>query len=258
MTKKHAPSFLFSVIVHLLVGFIFYSTYQAVVSITKPKKKETLMCVSLSTYVPQEIKKEVVKEKIIKKKIIKKVVQKMSKKPPKKKITHKKIKKVLPQKVFKKIAPQKTLQKEKPQKEKPQKEKFQKEIIQEVSQAPSPLETPKKEELVVVKECNTTIQTPQISLQKEYVDNHLEKIATLLHDNLYYPRRARKRGIVGVVMVHFLINKDATVSQLQVISSSSEILSRAAIKTIEDLSGKFPKPKEKLFLKIPIKYALTY
>ena len=101
-----------------------------------------------------------------------------------------------------------------------------------------------------------TQEAKQVQLEQDYLQEHIAKIVQLLQDNLYYPRRARKRGVVGEVMVRFKLATDATVHSVEVLSSQSDILSRAAIKTIEDLSGKFPKPKEELTLHVPINYAL--
>ena len=84
----------------------------------------------------------------------------------------------------------------------------------------------------------------------------IAKIVKLLQDNLYYPRSARKRGAVGEVVVKFKLLKDATVEYVEIVSSKSAILSRAAKKTIMNLSGEFPKPKEELIIKIPINYSL--
>lgn len=99
--------------------------------------------------------------------------------------------------------------------------------------------------------------TKQARLEQEYIQENIAKIVKLLQDNLYYPRRARKRGISGEVIVKFTLSKDAVVHSIEVISSKSEILSRAAIKTIEDLSGKFPIPSEELILHVPINYSLN-
>jgi protein TonB len=235
MAKNHAPSLLFSVIVHVLAGLAFYLTYQAVTSLTKQKQKETLMCVSLSTYIPKQIKKEPVK------KISHKTV------PKKKKVPQKIVKNIKP-KVIKKTVPIINATIKTPQ------------IIKETIVTFIPI---KKEEvksspkIVQTKEINTTVKTKTVSPHKRYVDNHLQKIQELLRDNLYYPRRARKRGIIGTVMVHFEIDTNGKVRQVKTLASPSEILSRAAVKTIEDLSGKFPKPSENLFLKIPIVYKLN-
>jgi protein TonB len=92
--------------------------------------------------------------------------------------------------------------------------------------------------------------------QEEYMDTHLQEIVRLLQENLYYPNSARKRGVVGDVLVQFSITMNAEVESLEVLSSKSELLSNAAMQTIQNLSGKFPKPKEKLILKLPIHYSL--
>ena len=239
MAKNHAPSLLFSVIVHLAAGLILYITYQAATSFTKTKRKETLMCVSLSTYEPQEVqKREPVKDKVVQKILPKKIIQKKTQK----KIIRKIIKKPEPKVVQKTVVAKKS-----------------------ITKVPTTTNTKtiKKEdkaaeqEIVSAQETNATQKPQKESPQKEYVDNHLQNIQELLQDNLYYPRRARKRGIVGTVVVHFEIARNGEVTQVEALSSPSEILSRAAVKTIEDLSGKFPKPNEKLFLKIPIVYKLS-
>ncbi|EDZ61547.1 siderophore-mediated iron transport protein TonB [Sulfurimonas gotlandica GD1] len=100
------------------------------------------------------------------------------------------------------------------------------------------------------------LEAKQVRLEQEYMQEHIAKIIQLLQDNLYYPRRARKRGTVGEVMVKFTLSTDAVAHSIKVVSSNSEILSRAAIKTIEELSGKFPKPSEVLILHVPINYSL--
>jgi len=88
------------------------------------------------------------------------------------------------------------------------------------------------------------------------MDKHIKKIVELLSDNLYYPRSASKRGVVGEVVVKFTLLKNSTVNSIIIVSSKSDILSRAAIQTIEELSGKFPKPIENLTLHVPINYNL--
>jgi len=94
------------------------------------------------------------------------------------------------------------------------------------------------------------------SLEKEYIQKNLAKIRELLQENLYYPRRARKRGIEGKVLVSFKLAPDASVSDIKVLSYTNDILRRGAIKTISDLAFQFPKPKESLNLKVPIYYKL--
>jgi len=97
----------------------------------------------------------------------------------------------------------------------------------------------------------------QEELSKEYIEVNTQKIAQLIKENLSYPISARRKGIVGKVVVKFYLSVDAKVTDIKVVDSSSEILSRAAIKTIEDLSGKFPKPEREISLSIPINYSLN-
>ncbi|MDD5400265.1 MAG: TonB family protein [Sulfurimonas sp.] len=97
----------------------------------------------------------------------------------------------------------------------------------------------------------------QEELSKEYIEVNTQKIAQLIKDNLSYPISARRRGITGTVVVKFCLSTDAKVSDIKIVDSSSEILSSAAIKTIEDLSQKFPKPSREISLSIPINYNLN-
>lgn len=93
--------------------------------------------------------------------------------------------------------------------------------------------------------------------QDEYKKVNTQKIARLIEENLSYPISARKKGITGLVVVKFCLSIEAKVSNVVVVESSSEILSRAAVKTIEDLSEKFPKPQSEITLSIPINYTLN-
>lgn len=91
----------------------------------------------------------------------------------------------------------------------------------------------------------------------EYIEINMQKISQLLKENLYYPMSARKRNITGSVKVSFTLGIDAKVYNIKIVESESDILSRAAIKTIEDLSTKFPKPTKELILSVPINYNLN-
>ncbi len=91
----------------------------------------------------------------------------------------------------------------------------------------------------------------------DYIEINMQKISELLKENLYYPMSARKRNITGSVKVSFTLGVDAKVHNIKIVESQSDILSRAAIKTIEDLSTKFPKPIKELTLSVPINYNLN-
>lgn len=91
----------------------------------------------------------------------------------------------------------------------------------------------------------------------DYIEINMQKISELLKENLYYPISARKRNITGSVKVSFTLGIDAKVYNIKIVESENDILSRAAIKTIEDLSTKFPKPTKELILSVPINYNLN-
>lgn len=91
----------------------------------------------------------------------------------------------------------------------------------------------------------------------DYLALNKDAIYALIKENLYYPMSARKRGIEGLVVVKFRINKNAEVSNIEIKESSSDILSKALIQTIEDLSKKFPSPSEQITITLPIEYKLN-
>ncbi|RZL30750.1 MAG: energy transducer TonB [Pedobacter sp.] len=53
--------------------------------------------------------------------------------------------------------------------------------------------------------------------------------------NLKYPTQAIKNGIMGIVQVHFLINKDGVVVDPQVFKSLDKVLDVEAIKLIQKM-----------------------
>ena len=108
----------------------------------------------------------------------------------------------------------------------------------------------------IIKEVKEEKITSKENVAKKYIQDNISKIAKLLQENLYYPRRARKKGITGEVIVKFTLELDSSVNNIKIITSNKEILSRAAIKTIQDLSGEFPSPKEQLTIEVPINYSL--
>jgi protein TonB len=210
------------------------------------KKAEKKVCINLNLCIPKEITpiKEIKEIKRVKKVLSKKIIPK---KVQKKRVVHPKVKPPLVVPIIKKKI------------EKP------KEIVKEVLETKE-IEQKNIAEKVTIKEhvqeLNATSKPIKrrvdvaIIQQKKYINNNLEKISQLLSDNLYYPRRARKRGIVGEVVVKFSVLQNGDVNRIKVISSNSDILSRAALKTIEDLSGEFPKPSQDLTIQIPINYSL--
>jgi protein TonB len=218
---RHSSSLLVSIIIHIVLFFtlVFLNNNYVKKKVTICEQKTSI---KLNNYIYS--KKQEIKPKVIKKEI-------------KKNTNVVKKKKVL------KTEPKPTT-KQKPKVENPKK------IIPVISDVTKVIE----EE--IIKEVKEEKITSKENVAKKYIQDNISKIAKLLQENLYYPRRARKKGITGEVIVKFTLELDSSVNNIKIITSNKEILSRAAIKTIQDLSGKFPSPKEQLTIEVPINYSL--
>jgi protein TonB len=257
----------------LLAATVFYGYTQLSSLKAATKEEQKKICIKLGKLTtPQALQTNTTPQK---KASVKKVVEEKKETPPKKKETPKpkKIKKEPKKPVVKKA-----VVKKKPPKKKPVVKKVppkKKEKMKKVEEVPQPKETTEaKEQLqkeaepekpilqkseegqVTKKDCPQVCCNTMVSKAESYKNNNLAKIAKLLQENLYYPRRARKRGIEGKVVVRFRLLKDATVEDIEIVSSEHAILSRGAKKTIENLSGKFPRPEDELTLNVPINYFL--
>jgi protein TonB len=99
--------------------------------------------------------------------------------------------------------------------------------------------------------------TDNVTPEEAYISENIAAIMALLKKNLYYPRMARKRRIEGEVLVRFELLENGDIVNITVIESVNDMLARAAVTTIERLEGKFPLPKERLVLNVPIMYVLN-
>jgi len=238
---RHSSSLFISLFFHLFLGLILLYLY-----INKPIKKENphspkKTVIKLSSFIKKKpLVIPVPIKKAIPKKIKKKIVKKIKKRVLKKKIVkHKK-------NITKKVVPiKKEKRKEKIKKQQELAKKIEKTVIKKVQPIP-----PQKTQEEIQRE------------QKEnyivnYIDNNLYKIRELIKDNLYYPRKARRKKITGEVVLKFRLKTDGEIDNIKVISSNHKILSRSAIQTIKNLSSQFPKPRIEMILRIPIDYSLN-
>ena len=238
---RHGSSFLFSLMFHVTLVLVLFFTWKNIPSISKIDCEDKV-CVQLcNVTVEKPVLKSATKPKPKLKPIPKKVQKPKTKpKPVVKKIEIvKEVPVIMPELIKEEL------------------------VVEEVKKKEEKVEkTPVESTLIVQKEVlkeDSIIEdseAKQVRLEEEYMQAHIAKIIQLLRDNLYYPRRARKSGTVGEIMVKFTLSTDAVAHSIKVVSSKSEILSRAAMKTIENLSGKFPKPSKELILHVPINYSL--
>lgn len=218
----------------------------------KPIAVEKKITIQLSSFIEKKtlplapIIKETTPKKIVPKKIKPKIVPPKKQKAIKKKVETKKI---VPKKVV--VVPK--IKKEEIEKKIEVKEEI--EVVEKIKPIVNKEPIVKKQIEIVA-----PVETPQEKKKKiaqHYVENSLHQIRELIKENLYYPRSARRRGIVGEVLIEFRLSKDAEIDNITILSSKHKILSRSAIKTIQNLSSEFPKPKEDITLSIPINYSLN-
>lgn len=238
---NHSKSLLLSLSIHALILLSLFGLYKYTFSSVKPAQQEKKICIHLAC----------VKEQTSVKKKINRPIKEVSQ--PKRKVVKKTPKK--PKVIHKKVPLKKKIKKEEPKVvQKPVTIPEPAKIV-ETSEVTEPIEQTQKVQKVMEPAHNRVVQKKR-SDKEQYLKENLTKISALIKENLYYPRTARKRGIEGSVTVRFILHEDATVTQITTISSSSGILTRAAIKTIAELSGKFPKPSKELMLSVPITYSL--
>jgi len=227
---RYINSFSISILFHLFLVFILFFSYKNI-SI-KPTKNEKILEIKLVSIKPIKQKNSVILTKQIKHKKQKNIDSKVKQKIKKKKIKKKQIDRIKKIPVVKKII-----------------KKVEQKILKEKVVEKKIINLPTKS--IEVKKV-----IKKVNFEAQYIDENIKKIIELLKENLYYPRSARKRGVVGEVIVKFRLNKDSSINNIKIISSDSKILSRAAIKTIKNLSFIFPKPKGELLLQVPINYNL--
>lgn len=242
---RHFSSLLVSLVLHaLLLATLLYS-YKEIFSVSKTEQVEEKFCMKLSCLCNEE---EVVeKERVAPPK---KVTPKVEPKPkPKVKP------KIKPKEKPKEIVEQVVLvnnAKEKYKKEEPLEEVLEEKSVEIVAEKVGEKATSPYGSSMQNDKQERSKKTPE----QAYMNANIRIIVKLLQENLYYPRSARKRGMQGEVLVKFRLSKEGNVISSEVLSSEHKILSRAALETIESLSGKFPKPKEELLLSVPISYSL--
>lgn len=230
---RHSNSFIVSIFIHIVLFLLIYLSYKGITTGIKKEKTEPLLCMKLSYRCAPQVK--------VTPPVVEKKPQTKKEKPPVK-ITKTVKKIVLPlkkKKIIKQV--KKVVVESKPVIKKTE---IKKEVFKKI------------EKVKELKPKAVEVLKPEVAPEKEYIDDNIEKIIALLQENLYYPRRARKRGIQGEVIVRFTLSTEAKVSKIEVLSSNSAILSRGAVQTINNIDTKLPKPKQSITFNVPISYNL--
>ena len=246
---RHSSSFSISLVVHIIILVLALFIYNYALS----DKHEKRIAVDVSKCIMNcdcgcmpKAEKEVLKETPkLQKPVEKKVQKKTEKKPVKnepKKLPEPKEKDVL---LTKAVAKQQMPEPEQ-MRESLENETLQEELIEKTEDEQQPVKA----------EDEVTSEEAKKAIQRRYINENVSKIAQMIKDNLYYPMRARKRGIEGKVVVKFTLLKNSEIKDVMITKHSHDILDASALKTIENLQGKLPSPMEDIVLEVPINYRL--
>ena len=93
---------------------------------------------------------------------------------------------------------------------------------------------------------------PQVSERESY----LARLLAHIDSHKFYPRSARRRGIIGEVKVSFYLHRDGSIEDLQ-ITGGSKVLRKAARQAIYNAQS-LPKPPDTLGLQEPIQFGMVY
>ena len=193
--RRYFSSFLIASLIYSFFGFIIFYFYKN--SKVEIEEKKSIQKISLNHIeLKEEPKKEDV-EKLVDEKIIQNSIEEI-----------KEIKKAIEKPTEKKVEKpkEKVVKKETPKKQ--EEKTFQKEVVEKVLE--KVVENQPISEIVK----NKIVQK---DIQKEYIDNNLALIRTLINENINYPAKAKKLSIEGIVVVKFKISENGSVEDIVVL-----------------------------------------
>ena len=121
-------------------------------------------------------------------------------------------------------------------------------VVQEPVKEPEPKAPPKEEEIFKVVEQPPTFPGGEAELMK------------WLGNNLNYPIRAQENGISGRVIVGFVVEKDGSISNVQVVKGVDKDLDNEAVRVVKKMPkwqpGKNNGHSVRAFFNLPVKFEL--
>lgn len=100
--------------------------------------------------------------------------------------------------------------------------------------------------------CTSSSQTAETEADIAGIDFRMPSIIggqEMLYRNMQYPDRARRDGIEGRVMLEFMVHEDGSVHDIEVLSTPSDLLSRAAIDALRKVEFR-PAVRDGEFIKM--------
>lgn len=87
-------------------------------------------------------------------------------------------------------------------------------------------------------------------------ENYLARLLSHIDTHKFYPRSARRRGVIGEVQVSFYLLSDGGIRDLR-ITGGSKLLRQAAKQAIQNALS-MPQPPEKIDLHEPVRFGMVY
>ena len=88
----------------------------------------------------------------------------------------------------------------------------------------------------------------------------IKALISYLAKNIHYPAKAKKQGIQGRVYVHFIVNKDGSVSDVKILRGISPECDAEAIRVVKNMPNWIPGEqkgqKVRVVFNLPIKFSL--
>ena len=89
-------------------------------------------------------------------------------------------------------------------------------------------------------------------------DVFLSAVKSTVEKSLIYPRRARSKGIEGIVTLQFSVTQSGQLNELTVYrSSGNSILDNAALRAVRKAQSSWPRPKQSVRLRFPIEFRIA-
>lgn len=225
-------AFFISLLIHVSLFAMFIDFEQQ-----KPEKKEVVV---LNMNMIQNIsQKEQIQEtpQQVEEKVEEKPEPEKQLKDTKPELVKEIIKKVKKEIIKPKIEPKKEIVKE------PIKEEI-KELVENIPTTKEIIQTPKKIE-------------PQENYEQKYIDENLASIIAAIKKYKKYPLQAKKRGMIGKVLVKCTIKTDGKLENIKIIEASKyELLDENSIEILQIASKEFVAPKRDVTISIPFNYSL--
>lgn len=135
------------------------------------------------------------------------------------------------------------------------------EPIAPVDTVPNPSISEPPVNLAIVEKFPTLAGCEEVEDPKETEQCFQRMLISHIQQNLYYPDTARDAGIQGRVYVRFIIEKDASISNVEVLRGVHPSLDEVAVKTIESLKVLKPATQRgkavRTTFNIPINFSLN-